>query len=505
MRYIVNSGEMQLYDKNTTEQFKIPSIVLMERAAAAAAEELCQRDIDLTHVLVVCGNGNNGGDGLAIARILKLAGYAVDIVLAGDREKVTEQNRLQQEILKAYGYEIDSAIPPQERYTAVVDAVFGVGLSRDVKGSYAALIRQMNAAVGEKIAIDIASGISADNGSILGMAFAADITITFAYEKTGMLLWPGNEYSGEIVVKDIGINERSFLNRKPAAACLEKKDLQRLKGRKSHSNKGTFGKLLVIAGCVDMAGAAVLCAKAAYAAGCGLVRVLTPEENRIIVQNGIPEAVLTTYPAEQLDPAALSNALDWADVIVCGPGIGTADTADQIVKTVIKTASVPVLFDADALNLIAQDTDILQCAHTTCVLTPHLGEMSRLRKETVADIQNQLLEVAEAFARQYNVICVLKDERTVTAVPCGQIWVNLSGNAGMATAGSGDVLSGVIGALMAQGMDAKDAAPYGVFLHGIAGDTIQKRTGKRGLTASDLIEGLKYAAAEIEEQKGMEV
>ncbi len=282
-------------------------------------------------------------------------------------------------------------------------------------------------------------------------------------------------------------------------AALEEQDLLGLPVRKNHSNKGTYGKLLVIAGSVGMSGAAYLCAKAAYCCGCGLVRIVTPEENRTVLQTQLPEALITAYSAKKPDIQQLIEAIGWADTIVCGPGIGTSASAKSIVNAVLKNAAVPVLMDADALNLIAQDVAVLLKPHTELVVTPHLGEMSRLCGDAVTYIQNHLIEVAEEFARQYNVICVLKDEHTITSVPYRQTYVNLSGNSGMATAGSGDVLSGIIGGLMAQGMSAEEAAPAGVYLHGKAGDAVQAHYSKRGLMASDLLEGVRMVLQESEQ------
>ena len=498
MRYIVNSREMKLYDSNTIEKYHVPSLVLMERAAVAFVDELYKQALDLSQVLVVCGGGNNGGDGYAIARLLKLAGACVDVVLADKGCRKTESNQTQEQIWQAYGNEILSQIPADRTYTTVIDAVFGVGLSRKIEGRYADIIAQMNELSGNKVAVDIASGISSDNGSVLGIVFRADITVTFAFEKIGCVLWPGNEYSGNVIVRDIGIDENSFFDKKPVIAALEDKDFSRLPMRKSHSNKGTYGKLLVIAGSAGMSGAAFFSAMAAYRVGTGLVRIFTPEVNRAVLQTQLPEAVLTTYSAENPDVDVLKSAMNWADAIVCGPGIGTSDTAAFLMEHVLNYASVPVLMDADALNLIARDVTVLQKPHTQMVFTPHLGEMSRLVGETVPDIQNHLIEVAEEFARQYNVICVLKDEHTVTCVPSGQIYLNLSGNDGMATAGSGDVLSGVIGGLMAQGMSAAEAASLGAYLHGCAGDASRRKCGKRSLMASDIIEGLHIVLREQE-------
>lgn len=504
MRYIVNSREMKLYDKNTTEWHGMPSIVLMERAAVAFVEELNVQNVDCSRVLIVCGNGNNGGDGYAVARLLMLSGSKVDVV-AADAEngnagaKCSEANLHQQKIYQSYGKEILTEIPFDVEYTAVIDAVFGVGLSRNVEGAYAKIISQMNAKSGRKIALDIPSGISADNGSILGTAFRADITITFAFEKLGTLIWPGNEYSGEVIVREIGIDANSFGECKPKVTALEDEDLCCLPERKSHSNKGTYGRLLVIAGSDGMSGAAYLSAKAAYSCGCGLVRIITAEENRVILQTQLPEAIVTTYSSQNPDTALLAQNLKWADAIVCGPGIGTADSAKLLVKFVLENAAVPTLMDADALNIIAQNPDVLRQPHTELVVTPHLGEMSRLSDTAVSYIQEHLIEVAEEFARQYNIVCVLKDEHTVTAVPFGQTYLNLSGNAGMATAGSGDVLSGVIGSLLAQGMQAEKAAALGVYLHGRAGDVCKEKVGASGMMASDILEGIRGVMHRIEQ------
>lgn len=492
MKYLVNSCEMKQYDRNTTEVFKIPSLLLMERAAVAFVHELKKHvNLEKKQVLVVCGTGNNGGDGLAVGRILKLAEVSTDIVLCGDCKKGTEQNKKQREILQAYRFEVLGKIPAEKSYDIVIDAVFGVGLARDIAGDYQKLIQQMNEMNAYKAAVDIPSGISADNGGVLGIAFKADLTITFAYDKVGMHLWPGNEYTGAIITAEIGINERSFLDCKPGVAVYEKKDLCLLPKRPSHSNKGTFGKLLVIAGSANMAGAALFSAKSAYAVGTGLVRVFTAEENRTIIQTALPEAILTTYPAKKVDLQALKDAMNWADVILCGPGIGTGDTAAQIVKYVLCHASIPVVFDADALNIISQDTSVLLKSQAEIVMTPHLGEMSRLTGDSVSCIQTKLIDTAEEFAREYHVICVLKDEHTITSVPYGQTYLNLSGNNGMATAGSGDVLAGILAGFMAQGMPGKEAAPLAVYLHGLSGDTVIAYTGTAGLMASDLIDGVR--------------
>ena len=491
MRYLVNSREMRQYDNYTSEVLKVPSLVLMEQAALAACEEIEKCVLKTDRILIICGTGNNGGDGLAVGRILFLKGYTVELVLIGDEKKATEQNQKQQEILKAYGVSVLKELPQQDNYQVIVDAIFGVGLTRKIEGNYKAVIEEANVRQGLKIALDIPSGVSADDGAVLGVAFRADKTITFAFDKVGLHLWPGNVAVGEVIIKEIGITERSFLERRPMVMVMEDADLKQLSVRPSHSNKGTFGKLLIVAGSINMAGAAVLAAKSAYVAGCGLVRVLTPEENRLIIQTTLPEAVLSTYATKKLDEALMKDALDWAEVILIGPGIGTDSTAQTLVKYILKNASVPLVLDADALNIVAKDTNILKRPHTEMVVTPHLGEMSRLTGDSVGFLQARLLDTAKDFANTYNVTCVLKDERTIISVPYGTTYINLSGNAGMATAGSGDVLSGIIASLMVQGYNSELAAPLGVYLHGVAGDCMIKETGKAGLMASDLIQGIR--------------
>lgn len=421
MRYIVNSREMNLYDSRTIEEFHMPQAVLMERAAFSFVETLRREKRNTSRTLVVCGSGNNGGDGYAIARILMQAGNTVDVLEAPHTGKASVGNQLQKKIFLAYGGKILTEFPEGKSYTLVIDAVFGVGLSRSVEGEYASLIDRMNAMEGAKAAVDIASGISADNGNVLGTAFRADLTVTFAFEKVGCLLWPGNQYAGKVVVADIGITPDAFGERKPAVAALEDADLSLLAARESHSNKGTFGRLLVIAGSQGMSGAAYLCAKAAYASGCGLVRIFTPEENRAILQTQLPEAVITAYSSKKAEAPQLLEAMSWADTIGvrtgdrhAGYGCGDGSHSDQ------ECGRVPVLLDADALNVIAKDTNLLLLPHTELVVTPHLGEMSRLTGDSVAYLQNHLIEAADEFARQYNVICVLKDEHTATAIPYSQ-------------------------------------------------------------------------------------
>jgi len=491
MKYLVNSNEMRQYDKNTSEVLKVPSLLLMEQAALGACEEVEKMLRKSDSILIACGVGNNGGDGLALARLLFLKGYSVYVLLVGDEYKATEQNEKQREILMSYGVSILREMPKNTSYSMIVDALFGVGLTRPIAGEYKTIIENLNNMPGIKVALDIPSGVSADNGHVLGIAFCADKTITFAFDKVGLHLWPGNEYTGEIIVKEIGITEHSFLGNRPMVAACEDVDLKPINIRPSHSNKGTFGRLLVIAGTVNMAGAAILTGKGAYASGCGLVRILTPEENRVIIQTSLPEAILSTYSINDLDEEAVKSVIAWADAVLIGPGLGTNNVAERILKLVLDYAKVPVVLDADALNILAKNMELLSLPHPEMIITPHMMEMSRLTGKSIEELQAEFLEAVRAFADTYHVTCVLKDERTATSIPESMTYLNLSGNAGMATAGSGDVLAGIIGSLMAQGYHSADAAPLAVYLHGVAGDCMVKETGKAGLVAADLVEGIR--------------
>lgn len=493
MQYLLNAKEMKQADQNTITVFSVPSLVLMERAALRVIETIEKEGIDDTKTLIVCGTGNNGGDGMAVARMLYLMGRKVTVYLIGNYEKCSEETKKQYEILNAYGIEVrEGEIKECGEQTLVIDALFGIGLSRDVEGKYEEAIEKMNAIEAKKLAVDIPSGIHADSGAVMGCCFYTDYTVTFAYNKLGICLYPGAKAAGKVIVSEIGITKESFLEKEPQVLALEKKDIVKLlPERRSDSNKGTYGKVLVIAGSKEMAGAAYFSAKAAYLAGCGLVKILTHEKNRTMLNEKVPEAILITYDEKEVEKETLIGAVHWADVVVMGPGLGTSKTAQLMLEATLMEARVPMVLDADALNLLARETELLKRVHTDLILTPHLGEMSRLVGKSVEDIKKNLLETAQKFAAEYHVICVQKDVRTITSIPYGKTYVNLSGNHGMATAGSGDVLSGLIGGLMAGGLSAERAAAMGVYLHGYAGDVMVKKTGYYSLMAGDILEGIK--------------
>ena len=492
MKYLVTAQEMKQYDKNTIEYLGIPGPVLMERAALAAEDFLKERFDAVkkrTKVLIFAGMGNNGGDGLALARLLLADGYPVAVRLVGDPEKATEQWKAQWQTLQHFPVKTDSN-PKADEYTVIVDAIFGVGLSRPVEGIYADAVEEMNAAQGFKLALDVPSGICSDTGSILGCAFRADATITFGFCKRGLVMYPGAEYAGEIRTANVGIGPESFLGQLPEMYTYDGKQ-NCLPDRKQAGNKGTFGKALLVAGSNGMAGAAILAARAAYRTGAGMVKVITAEENRQILQQGIPEALYGSC-------RQLAESMEWADVIAIGPGIGREEQALQCLKMVVEKSKKPLVLDADALNLLADESgktlaEELGAQGATgrvIVLTPHVGELSRLLQRTIPECKQELAACGRILAERFHGVAVAKDARTVVCKEKDAFYLNTTGNSGMATAGSGDVLTGVILGLLSQGMEAFPAAVTGVYLHGLAGENAAKQHTEYGVMAGDIADCL---------------
>lgn len=501
MRNLVSGSQMKEIDRYTIETIGIPSLVLMERAAYAVVCEALKSVTKKDRIWAVCGNGNNGADGIAAARMLYLKGYSVSVILAGSREHGTEEYKQQLAIADKLDMDIiefDDFIPG--RCDVIIDAVFGVGLSREVGGSYRGLLETL-AGCGARLvaAVDIPSGVSADTGEIMGIALKADITVTFGYEKLGTMLYPGRAESGRVVVADIGFPEVSYKRTRPRFPeyfAYGEEDLSRLPLRPAYSNKGSFGKVLIVAGSRNMSGAAYLSALSAYRTGAGLVKIFTVEENREILQTSLPEAIIAAYdPAEAYALTdhfqdLLEEQCGWASVIVLGPGIGSEPYTKNLVETVLAGAYVPIILDADGLNTIAQYPELTNYFTENIIVTPHLGEMARLTGVTVEDIKNRLILTAREYADRFGITCVLKDAVTIAALKDQRTYVNASGNSAMAKAGSGDVLTGIIAGLLALGMEEADAAAMGVYLHGRAGDKVREEKGEHGLLARELADAI---------------
>ena len=497
MRFLVTAEEMRRYDTNTIEQIGVPGMVLMERAALAARDAVLemrhdrgQAGIDRHQLttLILAGVGNNGGDGLALARLLVEAGGRVTVWCVGNEEKASAQWKQQRHILKHYEVRFVNE-PPEGEYDVLVDALFGVGLSREVAGEYAEAIGRFNKLGGHKLALDVPSGICSDTGRVLGCAVKADRTVTFGFGKRGLYLYPGCEYAGNVQVADIGISERSFLAGTcgmPGMFCLDGDVYRVMPARTGAGNKGTFGKALLIAGSAGMAGAAVLSARAAYRVGAGMVKVLTDESNRVILQGAVPEALYGTYED-------LEESLEWADVIAIGPGLGKSPEAYHVLERTVEYGAKPLIIDADGLNLLSEHPK-LQKLLKDCqvILTPHVGELSRLTGLPVDRLKERLWEHGMALAENLGVTVVAKDARTCTCAPEPPVCLNIHGNSGMATAGSGDVLTGILAGLWAQNKvcGGFQTACLGVYIHAAAGDLAAAAKGEYGCMAGDIVDAV---------------
>lgn len=505
MRYVVTGKQMKAIDQDTIERIGIPSVVLMERAALAVADAVSSLAPDRKGIRIaaVCGTGNNGADGIAAGRILWGRGYEVSVFLAGDPDKGTKEYKLQRQIAERLGIFME----PAESFSrwkgqVIVDALFGIGLGRKVEGKYLELIEEMAKRKDEKVvAVDIPSGIHADTGAVMGAAVRATVTVTFGYAKTGLLLYPGREYAGRVQVEDIGFSHCSLERAGWDGRMLEKGDMDGLPKRGPDSNKGTFGKLLVIAGSGGMCGAAFLSGLAAYRTGCGLVKILTVPENRAILQTMLPEAIVeeldfasewNRQPGRESFREKIRTQCEWAGAVVIGPGLGRGDYVEPLVEAVLECARVPVVVDADGLNAVSRCPRLTGYFSGKAVVTPHMGEMSRLTNKTIEELKSHRMQAAREYAADTGAVCVLKDASTVTAAPDKTAYINVSGCSAMAKAGSGDVLSGVIGGLLAQGMTRLEGAAYGVYIHGLAGEQAASRMGERGPLARELADGLMF-------------
>ena len=489
MRYLLNAQQMAACDKATIEHFKVPSEVLMERAALAVRDVVLERFPDARRILVVCGSGNNGGDGYAAARLLNLAGRSAEVLFVGKHDHRTQQTVLQAQIFCRYG---GRELPDEaslKGYDLILDALFGIGLKREVIGRYADVIGAMNRVDTPVLAIDIPSGVCADSGQIMGCAVKADLTVTMQYEKLGQMLYPGAFLCGDILVRDVGITDDHVKWEGEPVYALEQEDLKDLLLKRiPDANKGTYGKLLLIAGAKDMAGAAFLAGAGALRSGCGLVKILSDEANRVILQTSLPEALFAPWPED----GALSEHLLWADAVAVGPGLGKNELSLALIERLLMEWNGPLVADADALNLIASNPALAGYLPPHAILTPHPGEMSRLSvlfekgARSVNEIVADPVQTALTCAGALGCVCVLKGARTVIT-DSEQAFLNVYGNEGMACGGSGDVLTGIIASLLAQGVEPADAAKAGVLIHALSGDAAEQRMGGRAMKAGDIV------------------
>lgn len=527
MQILLSGQQMQEADLYTQETIGVPSIVLMERAALAVADRVCATVPEPENgrplrIAIVAGTGNNGADALAVGRILKDRGMTVDFYVMEEAPAPDCNLATQEHILLQYGVtfrDLNTTPDPlwQTFYDVYVDGLFGIGLSREVTGVYKDAITAINQGAAEHHAavfsVDIPSGIHAGDGSVCGVAVQASETITFGFAKRGQRLYPGCDYCGRLTIAEIGIPQWSHQGSAWFTYDTETAD-DLLPQRRGDGNKGTFGKGLIVAGGYAMSGAATMAASAAGRMGCGMVKIYTRAENRVIMQDTLPECLLSVWSPDQIGPAAdlLKQDLQWADTAAIGPALGKHTEELELVRTALENAGSVrhLILDADAIRLIAENNlyDLLAAAGalTDVILTPHLAECAALLQTTVQVLATHREEQLRAFADAHHVTVLCKDARSmVVSAGDARTYLNTSGNDGLATAGSGDVLTGILTACTAQGLAGLEAAAAASYLHGRLAEQAEGETGRRGLVAPDLYRKLSNQTAIVwTEDFGME-
>lgn len=501
MQSALTAAQMRQAEQAGDDQLGMSSALLMENAGRALAEAARSVVGPQGRFLVVCGPGNNGGDGFVAARFLLEGGARVSVALVGDKSRMSAEAQRAMKGLVSFGIAPQplEALSRPRAGDVVVDAIFGTGLNRAPAGPFAEAIFRIYRwrRIGVKVvAADVPSGLQSDTGEAFLPYLEADVTVSFGFLKRGQVVEPGASLCGELRRVDIGLSPVALqVVTGPVLRVVEEGDAREaLPARRSDSHKGTYGHVLVVAGSRGKSGAAALVSRAVLRSGAGLVSVATRGDVLDAVLAHSPEVMgIPMERAGALGSADLNTLLEAAeqkDALVIGPGIPRGPETGKLIGELLERVDAPAVLDADALNAVASDLAVLRRAKKPVILTPHPGEMARLTGRSTKEVQANRLEVARGFATQHGVTLVLKGSRTIIASPDGEIFVNTTGNAGMATAGAGDVLSGICGAFLAQGIRAPDAAWAAVYAHGLAGDLAAARSGKVGLMASDIAAGL---------------
>ena len=503
---LVTAEEMRSMDKAAMETYAVPGIVLMDQAAKAVADTVLRQENfsegSTGRVVIFCGKGNNGGDGFGAARYLQAAGVEVTVYLLDAKvDNLVGDAALEAQMLSRSGGVIKSVLSSADlklaevktmRADVIVDAMLGTGFKGELKGLIKEACRMLNSKDKVVVAVDIPTGVDADFGTRAEDAIWADITVTMALPKQGLFLYPGKEHVGELVVAGIGMPSRLLEEAAANTQLLEAEDIiSRLPVRRPNAHKGDAGRVVLAAGSPGFTGAAAMSSLAAVKAGAGLVTLTTPFSCRDILSIKLTEVMvhglLEKMPGV-LGGAAIGDILQWAakaDALALGPGLGTSESTQQVILQVLQQVEKPVVIDADALTALKGHMDILPQMKAPKILTPHPGEMARITGVDIAVVDRERISVATHYAKEWNAVVVLKGAPTVVALPDGRSYVNTTGCNAMATGGSGDVLTGIIAAYLAQGMGVAEAALAAVYLHGLAGEIASD--GELGLAASEII------------------
>jgi NAD(P)H-hydrate epimerase len=512
---VLNSAQMREADRRTIEQIGIPSIDLMEQAGreVVRAMDAAFARLASMRVAVLCGRGNNGGDGFVVSRLLLERGIDVRAFLAGQAADVKGDARANLDRLRAIGSEVVEVTgadawqvhgPHALTSDLIVDALFGTGLNAPLAGLAETIVTDVNASGRPVVSIDLPSGLSADRNEPIGPAIRATLTVTLAAPKLPLVLPPADALAGELTIANIGIPPEAIASAQgPWVELLTREGMRaRIPPRAPDSHKGDYGRVLILAGSRGKTGAAALAAMAALRSGAGLVTVATPSSCLPIVA-ALGAEYMTEPLDENADGTVASRAIDRvlgfdAGVIAVGPGLGQSPSAKALVHALVERARVPLVIDADGLNAFVGEADrLVGRDETPIVVTPHPGEMARLTRLSIQDVQARRLDVARDFAASHNVHVVLKGHRTIVATPAGKAFINSTGNPGMATGGTGDVLTGAIAAWIGQLRDVEAAATLGVYLHGLAGDLAAAESGEIGLIAGDVAANLGAAVVDL--------
>lgn len=513
---ILTGAQMMELDRQAQE-LGLDVRVLMENAGRSVALALAERIPDLAgrEVIVLAGRGNNGGDGLVAARHLHNLGAEVRVFILGEREKLSSPAAANAAVLEEAGSpqvrylpnkaSLKELIGPLERAEIVLDALLGLGIAGPVRGYYAQAIELLNRARALVLAVDLPSGLEADTGRVAGPCVRADVTVTMGLPKLGLLLYPGREFAGELVVGEVGY-PRALVQRFESKLELIDRALvaRLLPRRRAYSHKGDYGRIFVLAGSRGYTGAAALAAEAALRAGAGLVTLGFPASLDLVMETKLTEVI--KHPLPDADGALASAALGelegllkLQDVLALGPGLSRHAETARLVKELVKRASLPMVIDADGLNNLSDAPELLQARRAPVVLTPHPGELARLSKRSVEEIEANRVGAAREFAAEFDATLVLKGVPTIVALPDGLAYINSTGNSGLASGGSGDVLTGLIAGLLGQGCKPEEAAVCGVFLHGLIADYLREETGERAMIAGDLLEKMPQILKEFED------
>ncbi|MDY7034229.1 MAG: NAD(P)H-hydrate dehydratase [Thermodesulfobacteriota bacterium] len=511
----VTAEMMQRLDRRAIEECGIPGMVLMENAGrgTVAVIERHYPRLDKKKVAIFAGKGNNGGDGFVIARYLFNMGAQVKVYLLTTGDNLRGDARSNFNIIRHMGIDIlelreedslDIIRDDLRKYDLIIDAIFGTGISSEVRGIFRQIIEIVNNTDVPKVSVDIPSGLNADTGKVLGISVTADLTVTFAHPKLGLLIYPGSAYVGKLETVDISIPKYLIEEEDIQDHLIDEDELRALfQWRDTHSHKGDFGHLLVLAGSTGKTGAASLTCQGAMRVGVGLVTLAVAESLNPIMESKLTEvmteSVLESKPGF-FSIEAFEQIIQIAEkknAFAIGPGISTERQTVELVYKIIKEVDIPLIIDADGLNALSTDINILRKAKAQVILTPHPGEMSRLTHMSIAEVQNDRIGVSRRFAQEWNVYLVLKGHKTIIADPQGNIYINPTGNPGMATAGMGDALTGMLSGFVAQGYDMVNAARLAVFSHGLAGDCIASERGEIGLLATDIIERIPWVLNQL--------